>query len=117
MHHGKDRTRHGVEDEHHEKENVHHKGEGVLPNGSSSRGINRDLFTILEVHSRSDEKLDRLWTEAHAIPDWLNWAQIERGQRVFYRHGESMLTGLLFNSLLGGMVRSVSVMSAAASGG
>lgn len=65
----------------------------------------RDLYTLLRDHASQDEVLGRLWAESNAIPSWVCWEQIERGQEVFYRYGGPALTGLAFQSLLGGMVK------------
>ncbi|KAI5819744.1 hypothetical protein BZA77DRAFT_303415 [Pyronema omphalodes] len=63
----------------------------------------RDLYTALEEEHVNDKVLEEFWKEAQTIPDWVDWQQIERGQKVFYRYGAAMLTGLAYNSLLGGM--------------
>ena len=65
----------------------------------------RDLFILLRDHAQDDEILGKLWTEAITVPNWVCWEQIERGQEVFYRYGGPALTGLAFQSLLGGMVQ------------
>ena len=64
----------------------------------------RDLYVLLRQHSKEDETLGRLWREVNTIPEWVDWDQIQRGQDVFYRYGGAALTGLVFQSLLGGMV-------------
>lgn len=64
----------------------------------------RDLYILLRDNAEDDPVLGRLWTEAHTVPAWVNWDQISRGQDVFYRYGGPALTGLAFQSLLGGMV-------------
>ena len=64
----------------------------------------RNLYQLLRDHSASDEVLSTLWTEVNIKPEWVDWAQISRGQEVFYRYGGPALTGLAFQSLLGGMV-------------
>ncbi|KAB8294888.1 hypothetical protein EYC80_006848 [Monilinia laxa] len=63
----------------------------------------RDLYALLRDHSFEDEKLGKLWEEVNTIPDWVDWDQIGRGQDVFYRYGGAALTGLAYQSLLGGM--------------
>ncbi|KAF7870498.1 hypothetical protein EAF04_004242 [Stromatinia cepivora] len=63
----------------------------------------RDLYALLRDHSSEDEKLGELWEEINTIPDWVDWDQIGRGQEVFYRYGGAALTGLAYQSLLGGM--------------
>jgi hypothetical protein len=51
------------------------------------------------------------------VPDWVDWAQIERGQDVFYRYGGACLTGLAYQSLLGGMGAARVVETLARTGG
>ncbi|KAJ9608104.1 hypothetical protein H2200_007092 [Cladophialophora chaetospira] len=63
----------------------------------------RDLFLLLRDNHSSNPKLRQLWEEATTIPSWVDWAQIARGQDVFYRYGAATLTGLAYQSLLGGM--------------
>jgi hypothetical protein len=64
---------------------------------------NRDLYLLLRDNAEKDEKLHQLWTEVNTIPEWVDWDQIARGQDVFYRYGGATLTGLAYQSLLGGM--------------
>jgi hypothetical protein len=64
---------------------------------------NRDLYLLLRDNAEKDEKLRQLWTEVNTIPEWVDWDQIARGQDVFYRYGGATLTGLAYQSLLGGM--------------
>lgn len=68
----------------------------------------RDLYILLRDNAQDDPILGRLWTEAHTVPSWVNWDQVARGQDIFYRYGGPVLTGLAFQSLLGGMVSLVS---------
>lgn len=49
--------------------------------------VKRDLYELLKQHANTDEKIGRLWSEVNTIPDWVDWEQIERGQKVFYRYG------------------------------
>ena len=64
----------------------------------------RDLYILLRDNAQNDEMLGQLWRQVNTIPDWVDWAQIDRGQKVFYRYGGPALTGLAYQSLLGGMV-------------
>ena len=77
----------------------------------------RDLYTLLEEHHDSDPKLAELWREVQTVPDWVDWDQIARGQDVFYRYGGPALTGLTFQSLLGGMGAARVVETLARTGG
>jgi hypothetical protein len=77
----------------------------------------RDLYALLVEHHASDPKLDELWQQINTVPEWVDWAQIERGQDVFYRYGGPALTGLTFQSLLGGMGAARVVETLARTGG
>ena len=65
----------------------------------------RDLYALLRDNAHTDASLNALWTQANSVPSWVNWDQVARGQDVFYRYGAPALTGLAFQSLLGGLVR------------
>lgn len=45
-----------------------------------------DLYTILRDYHREDDVLTQLWNETHTVPDWVNWGQLERGQRFLHRY-------------------------------
>ena len=77
----------------------------------------RDLYALLRDNHTSDPKLDELWTEVNTVPSWVDWAQIERGQDVFYRYSGPCLTGLTYQSLLGGMGAARVVETLARTGG
>ena len=76
-----------------------------------------DLYTLLKDHAESDAVLGRFWDEVNTIPPWVDWAQIARGQEVFYRYGGPFFTGLAFQSLLGGMAAARVVEVLARTGG
>ncbi|KAF5017269.1 hypothetical protein F66182_10820 [Fusarium sp. NRRL 66182] len=63
----------------------------------------RDLYDLLQKHADSDEVLGQLWKEVSTVPEWVDWDQIQRGQRVVYQFSGQILFGLLYKSLLGGM--------------
>jgi hypothetical protein len=77
----------------------------------------RDLYAILREHREGDALLQEFWDEVNTVPDWVDWAQIERGQDVFYRYGGACLTGLAYQSLLGGMGAARVVETLARTGG
>lgn len=77
----------------------------------------RDLYALLEQYHSSDPKLDELWSQVQTVPDWVDWDQIARGQDVFYRYGGPALTGLTYQSLLGGMGAARVVETLARTGG
>ena len=61
--------------------------------------------------------MNELWKELNTIPEWVDWDQISRGQQVFYRYGGAALTGLAYQSLLGGMGAARVVETLARTGG
>lgn len=77
----------------------------------------RDLYAILREHAETDELLQRFWRDVNTVPSWVDWAQIQRGQDVFYRYGGACLTGLAYQSLLGGMGAARVVETLARTGG
>ena len=83
------------------------KGDVLGESGSSNGTLKRDLFTLLRDNADTDDVLGRLWLEVNTVPAWVDWSQIARGQEVFYRYGGPALTGLAYQSLLGGMVGSL----------
>jgi len=72
--------------------------------GAPAKQQRRDLYALLRDQQASDPVLAELWRSANEVPDWVDWDQIQRGQDVFYRYRGANLTGLAFQSLLGGMV-------------
>ncbi|KAK3315364.1 tat pathway signal sequence [Apodospora peruviana] len=62
-----------------------------------------DLYALLSKHHASNPTLAKLWTEIHTVPSWVDWPQIARGQKVFYRYAGPSIVSLTFQSLLGGM--------------
>ena len=77
-------------------------------NGATKNGLEqsakRDLYALLRDNAANDEVLENLWAHINHVPEWVDWQQIERGQKVFYRYAVGALTGLAFQGLLGGMV-------------
>ncbi|KAI1873393.1 hypothetical protein JX265_005015 [Neoarthrinium moseri] len=63
----------------------------------------RDLYALVQKHAKVDERVGKLWDEINAVPEWVDWEQIDRGQKVFWRYGGPAITALTFLSLLGGM--------------
>lgn len=62
------------------------KAEGITP-------PRPDMFTTLRDHRGEDEALQQLWDEAHTVPDWVDWKQIERGQKYFSRYALANMVG------------------------
>jgi len=71
---------------------------------SSEKGCpHPDFYELLKQHAPDDPTLQRLWAEVNTVPDWVDWDQIERGQKVFYRYAGPSIVSLTFHALLGGM--------------
>ncbi|SMQ46662.1 unnamed protein product [Zymoseptoria tritici ST99CH_3D7] len=77
----------------------------------------RDLYAVLRDNAENNELLSEFWKEINIVPEWVDWAQLERGQDVFYRYGGACLTGLAYQSLLGGMGAARVVETLARTGG
>ncbi|KAF2221080.1 hypothetical protein BDZ85DRAFT_302337 [Elsinoe ampelina] len=77
----------------------------------------RDLFALLRDNRHNDPVLTEFWEQITYIPEWVDWDQIARGQDVFYRYGGANLTGLAYQSLLGGMGAARVVETLARTGG
>ncbi|KAK4162201.1 hypothetical protein QBC43DRAFT_321989 [Cladorrhinum sp. PSN259] len=63
----------------------------------------RDHLSLLLSHHSSDPILSQFWSELTTLPDWVSLPQLHRAQRVFYRYLAPNITGLSFQSLLGGL--------------
>ncbi|KAI1083949.1 hypothetical protein F5B20DRAFT_594504 [Whalleya microplaca] len=77
----------------------------------------RGSYESIQKHTGTDEKVKRLWTEINTVPDWVDWQQLERGQKVFYRYAGPAITTLFFLSLLGGMASGRTVETLDRTGG
>ncbi|KAJ9623547.1 hypothetical protein H2203_005809 [Taxawa tesnikishii (nom. ined.)] len=86
-------------------------------NVEAPKAPKRDLYAILRDNAHTDETLSRFWREVNTVPEWVDWDQIARGQDVFYRYGAANLTGLAYQSLLGGMGAARVVETLARTGG
>ena len=52
-----------------------------------------DFYTLLRGHHTEDHVLSKFWQEINAVPEWVDWNQIARGQDVFYRYAVANLNG------------------------
>lgn len=96
-----DLNRNGQEQEKDAKDSTgHQESELPLPRPKD------DLYLLLRDHHQENETLQQLWDQVNTVPEWVDWDQIERGQKVFYRYGAATITGLTYQSLLGGMAGS-----------
>lgn len=91
--------------------------EGEKKGNEGEKVPKRDLYKILEEKKDEDELLGKFWGDLSTVPEWVDWEQIARGQDVFYRYGGACLTGLAYQSLLGGMGAARVVETLARTGG
>lgn len=60
----------------------------------------RNLYTILQENLQTDDVLRQLWNEVTTVPEWVDWEQIQRGQRVIFQYKGQMMLGVSHLSLL-----------------
>ncbi|KAG8424882.1 hypothetical protein J3458_001638 [Metarhizium acridum] len=63
----------------------------------------RDSYALLQENHKSDPRLSELWTQINTVPDWVDWAQIQRGQDIYWRYLIPISNALTYQSLLGGL--------------
>ncbi|KAF3343488.1 Fatty acid transporter protein [Verticillium dahliae VDG2] len=76
---------------------------GDTPPPDAEKKAPRDLYALVRDNADTDEVLGQLWKEVTTVPEWVDWAQIERGQHVFLRYAGPAIFALAFQSLVGGM--------------
>lgn len=59
-----------------------------------------DFYKLLQKYHEEDEILSQFWGQMHHIPEWVDWAQIERGQRFFYRYALANIIGFAFQGFV-----------------
>jgi hypothetical protein len=59
-----------------------------------------DLYILLRDHHDKDETLFQFWDELHTVPDWVDWDQLERGQRFFYRYAIANIVGFALQGFM-----------------
>lgn len=60
-----------------------------------------DLLSVLQDGSKVDPVLAQFWADANSVPDWVDWSQLERGQRVFHRYILASITGFVLQGFVG----------------
>lgn len=60
-----------------------------------------DLFAALEQHHPAHPVLHELWKEIESVPSWVDWDQIQRGQRFFYRYAVANMLGFALQGFIG----------------
>lgn len=59
--------------------------------------MSRDLYALVQQYADADETIGKLWKEISTVPDWVDWDQIERAQRVVYQYNGQIALGVSFN--------------------
>lgn len=74
-----------------------------LQNASKVDSLRRkhDLFSVLQAGSKVDPVLAQFWSHVNAVPEWVDWPQLGRGQRVFHRYILASITGFIFQGFIG----------------
>ena len=69
---------------------------------STPDGLTRlDLYAVLRDNHKTNPVLASLWDEMYTVPSWVDWDQIDRGQRVFYRYGVANMIGFALQGFMG----------------
>lgn len=59
-----------------------------------------DYYTLLRDRHQTDHVLSKFWQEINAVPEWVDWDQIARGQEVFYRYAAANLNGFALQGFI-----------------
>ena len=68
---------------------------------SGHQGEYVDLYALLRDHHSEHEVLTRFWNEVYAVPEWVDWEQLRRGQRFFYRYAPANIMGFALQGFMG----------------
>lgn len=68
---------------------------------AGTRRARTDLYALLEENHENDETLEEFWNEVHTVPEWVDWDQLERGQKFFYRYAPANLMGFALQGFMG----------------
>jgi hypothetical protein len=68
---------------------------------SSVNSSQTDLYQVLVDNHKNDEVLSEFWKETNSVPEWVDWEQIERGQKFFYRYAAANFMGFAFQGFVG----------------
>ena len=61
----------------------------------------KDLFSILCEHHDSCKVIAAFWKETHEVSERVDWDQIARGQRFFYKHMAAYFVGFALQGFIG----------------
>ncbi|KAH7344354.1 transcriptional regulator [Pyrenochaeta sp. MPI-SDFR-AT-0127] len=87
----------------HQREQEARKQQGEQP-------AKLDMYATLKANQEHDETLSKFWTQVNTVPDWVDWVQLERGQRFFYRYALGNIIGFALQGFVGENSASKSVV-------
>ena len=67
----------------------------------SSKSAHKDLYALLRENHQTDPILSELWNQTHHVPEWVDWAQLARGQEFFHRYIGANITGFALQGFVG----------------
>lgn len=62
-----------------------------------------DIFKIVKENRATEPAFNKLWEHVNEVPEWVDWQQLARGQKAFFRYGVANLMALGYQSLFVGM--------------
>jgi len=68
---------------------------------NKDKGTKTDLYQLLKDNHARYEELTEFWTQVNTVPEWVDWDQLERGQRFFYRYAAANLVGFALQAFVG----------------
>jgi hypothetical protein len=79
-------------------------------NSNNSSPPSDDLYDLLCNNYKDDPILESFYNETHVVPDWVDWAQLQRGQAFFYRYALANIVGFALQGFVGENTASPSVV-------
>jgi hypothetical protein len=58
----------------------------IAPPSKENHHAQRDLFKLVKENAAEGGAVGKLWAEVNTVPEWVDWDQIDRGQKVFWRY-------------------------------
>jgi hypothetical protein len=56
-----------------------------------------DYYKLLKTNATNGGKIEELWNQVNTVPSWVDWDQIERGQKVYFRYAGPASTAVSLN--------------------
>ena len=77
------------------------QSEAEAPAPYEKKPPHMDMYQIFKENHAQDEVLTRLYDEVHTVPEWVDWDQLQRGQRFFYRYALANIMGFALQGFMG----------------